>query len=499
MEFEGAPGGEGSNHAIDPTDPNIVYSAGFYGTISRAEYGKPGPYPGAPFQKELLPVLYENETPLRGQWLAPFILSPHNPNILYHGMQYVFRSLDRGDTWERISPDLTTNDAATRGDIRYQTLFTISESPIKSGLLYAGTDDGRLWMTKDGGKAWTEITAGLAPAQVDVAGRRLGLRARHGLPDPERQARRRLHALRLEVDRLRQDLDDRSPRASRSARSTSSARTPSTRTSSTSGRTWASTSRPTAAKTWTVLGGNLPTVYVHDLVIHPRDNIIVIATHGRGMWALDAEQGQQQIGPEKVLLRRLSSSRTLSLDGVGPVLFVRSRRARRISLTVRASRGVRVALPVRASFEEARLIALGKLAWIRRAQARVGEARDRCREAVDAASRIDRRAARTTSRRALRRPGPRARLRARAAERSLPGHALGQRHAHGTHPAQRPPGRPAARPRRLRHPPRARPHPGPGPRPGLLGGARAARPRRGRPPRAPSRIRSGPVLDRMVA
>ncbi|MCK7479459.1 MAG: hypothetical protein M0C28_20495 [Candidatus Moduliflexus flocculans] len=178
VEFEDAPGGEGSNHAIDPTDPNIVYSAGFYGTISRAEYGKPGPYPGAPFQKELLPVLYENETPLRGQWLAPFILSPHNPNILYHGMQYVFRSLDRGDTWERISPDLTTNDAATRGDIRYQTLFTISESPIKYGLLYAGTDDGRLWVTKDGGKAWTEITAGLAPRQVDVAGRRLGLRAR---------------------------------------------------------------------------------------------------------------------------------------------------------------------------------------------------------------------------------------------------------------------------------------------------------------------------------
>ena len=159
------PGGEGSNHAIDPTDPNIVYSAGFYGTISRAEYDKPGAYPGAPYQKELLPVLYENEPPLRGQWLAPFILSSHNPNILYHGMQFVFRSLDRGDTWERISPDLTTNDAATRGDIRYQTLFTISESPIKYGLLYAGTDDGRLWVTRDGGKAWTEITAGLAPGK----------------------------------------------------------------------------------------------------------------------------------------------------------------------------------------------------------------------------------------------------------------------------------------------------------------------------------------------
>ncbi|MGZ5423942.1 MAG: WD40/YVTN/BNR-like repeat-containing protein, partial [Candidatus Aminicenantales bacterium] len=165
QDFESAPGGEGSNHAIDPSNPDIVYSAGFYGTISRAEYDKPGPFPGYPYTKELLPVLYENEAPLRGQWLAPFILSPHSPNILYHGMQYVFRSLDRGDTWERISPDLTTNDPATRGDIRYQTLFTISESPLKYGLVYAGTDDGRLWVTKDGGKAWQEITAGLAPGK----------------------------------------------------------------------------------------------------------------------------------------------------------------------------------------------------------------------------------------------------------------------------------------------------------------------------------------------
>ena len=79
-----------------------------------------------------------------------------------------------------------------------------------------------------------------------------------------------------------------SPRAFRSARSTSSARTPWTGTSSTSARTRRVYVTTDGAKTWNVLGGNLPSVYVHDLIIHPRDNIIVIATHGRGMWALDA-------------------------------------------------------------------------------------------------------------------------------------------------------------------------------------------------------------------
>ncbi len=287
QKFEGAPGGEGSNQAIDPTDPNIVYSAGFYGTIMRSDYGKPGEYPGWPWTKNLVPVVYENEPRLRGQWLAPFILSPHDPNIVYHGMQYLFRSLDRGDTWERISPDLTWNAASEMGDIPYHTLFAISESPIKYGLIYAGTDDGRAWVTKDGGKAWSEITSGL-PYQKWVS---------------------RIVASAYELGTVymtqngKRD-DDFTPYVWKSTDY---------------GKTWMDISKgipvgpvnviredpvdknilyvgtdmgvyvsKDAGKTWLVLGGNLPMCYVHDLIVHPRDNVIVIATHGRGMWVLDA-------------------------------------------------------------------------------------------------------------------------------------------------------------------------------------------------------------------
>lgn len=287
QKFENAPGGEGSNQAIDPTNPNIVYSAGFYGTIMRSEYDKPGEFPGWPYTKELLPPPYDNEPRLRGQWLAPFVLSPHNPNIVYHGMQYVFRSLDRGDTWERISPDLTWNTASEMGDIPYHTLFSISESPLRFGLIYAGTDDGRLWVTKDGGKAWQEITAGLAPgkwmSRVIASAHKLG-------------------TVYLTQNGKRED--DFTPYIWKSADY---------------GKTWTSIAAGIPAgpvnviredpvnenilylgtdmgvyvtidggKTWTVLGANLPTCYVHDLIIHPRDNVIVIATHGRGMWVMDA-------------------------------------------------------------------------------------------------------------------------------------------------------------------------------------------------------------------
>jgi len=160
-QWESAPGGEDSIHAIDPYDPDIVYSESFYGRIQRTINGE---------TVSIVPEAGEGEPPLRGQWLAPFTLSPHNPKVIYHGMNFVFRSMDRGDTWEKISPDLSYNDPdkiskVTYQAIPYQTITALAESPLKFGLVYAGTDDGRLWVTRDGGENWGELTDKVVPGR----------------------------------------------------------------------------------------------------------------------------------------------------------------------------------------------------------------------------------------------------------------------------------------------------------------------------------------------
>jgi photosystem II stability/assembly factor-like uncharacterized protein len=158
VEFKDILGGEGSSHAVNHIDNNTIYASGFYGQLMRAEIST---FPQN--IKELMPNMMPGEAPLRGDWVAPTIISPHSPDIIYHGMQYVMISKNKGDTWEFISPDLSYNDPKKRGDISYQTVSVLDESPLRFGLLYAGTDDGRIWRTKDGGKTWTEIRNGAVP------------------------------------------------------------------------------------------------------------------------------------------------------------------------------------------------------------------------------------------------------------------------------------------------------------------------------------------------
>ena len=203
-------------------------------------------------------------------------------------MNFLFKSRDRGETWEKISRDLSYNDAKELGDVKYQTIFTISESPLEKGLLYVGTDDGRIWITRDDGRNWKEINKGIQKkkwiSRVVASGFSKGTvyMAQNGKRDDEFSAyiwKSDDYGETWEdisaniplgpVNVIREDPKDKNVLYT-----------------GTDTGVYVSGDR---GKTWSVLGGNLPTVYVHDLIIHPRDIIIVIATHGRGMWAMDAD------------------------------------------------------------------------------------------------------------------------------------------------------------------------------------------------------------------
>jgi photosystem II stability/assembly factor-like uncharacterized protein len=281
QEFKNILGAEGSTHAVNPADNNTIYSSTFYGALSRAEIDK---YPEG--IKDLLPNILPGEPALRGEWVAPSIISPHNPDIIYHGMQYVMMSRDRGDTWEFISPDLTYNDPKKRGDINYQTISVLDESPLRFGLLYAGTDDGRIWRTKDGGKTWTEIRNGAVPQKF--VSRIVASRYEIGTVYMTQTGRRdddfQVYLWKsLNFGDTWQDISGNIPAGPVNVIREDPVN-PDILYAGTDGSVFISKD---GGKRWDILG-TLPFSYVHDLAIHPRDNMIIIATHGRGVWVMDA-------------------------------------------------------------------------------------------------------------------------------------------------------------------------------------------------------------------
>ena len=324
VAWSDAPGGEGSHHAIERSNNDIVYSHGFYGNFTREDVaasaaeraqaqsggqaqgrgrGRAGVTNIRP-PVATVPAASGKDGPsdveLRAQWMAPVITSQHDPATVYLGFQFVFRSTNRGSTWERISPDLSANDPTqtlpkSSSAIPYQTIVALAESPLKAGVVYAGTDDGRLHVTTDGGKTWVDLTSSL-PVRKWVS--RIV---------PSRYAEGTVFV----TLRGRED-DDFAPYV---YKSTDQGKTftsiaanvpagpvnviregPADASVLYLGTDFGAFISTTGGRQWDVLGGNLPSTQVSDLQVHPRDNVIVISTYGRGMWAMDA----LKVRPESV-------------------------------------------------------------------------------------------------------------------------------------------------------------------------------------------------------
>ena len=281
-EWEYTLGAEGSTHVVDPRDNSSIFASLFYGKLARATVE------GYPEDMEwVLPETFPEEPEFRGQWMAPTLLSDHNPDIVYHGVQHVLKSIDKGGTWEQISPDLTYNDPEKQGDISYQTITALEESKFNPKLLYAGTDDGRLWRTKDGGLNWEDIRSD--PLPVRWVSRIVASKYNFGTVYVTQTGRRDDDAAvylwrSTDFGSTWEDISANIPAGPVNV----IREDPEEKDILYLGTDVGVYVSKNAGESWEVLG-DLPCTYVHDLAIQTRENLIIVATHGRGMFVLDAD------------------------------------------------------------------------------------------------------------------------------------------------------------------------------------------------------------------
>jgi photosystem II stability/assembly factor-like uncharacterized protein len=280
-------GGDGFYVAVDPTNPDLVYfeSQGAYIRRLNLATGT---------ERNIRPSNREGEPVFRFNWNSPFVISPHDPSVLWLGGNHLFRLFERGEKWELASPDLTTRDPvkmATGGSAAetHCTITTLQESEKTKGLIWVGTDDGKLWLTRDGGGHWTDVTTRLrgVPRGLYVS----RVEASHHDPavayvaiDGHRTNDFRPYLLMTRDygnswSSITANLPAETPvKVIREGRLN-----PQLLFAGTEFGLYASLDR---GGHWMKLG-ELPTVAVDDLAIHPRDRDLVVATHGRSLYVLD--------------------------------------------------------------------------------------------------------------------------------------------------------------------------------------------------------------------
>jgi photosystem II stability/assembly factor-like uncharacterized protein len=280
--------GDGMYNCVDPTDSRWVYNNREMGTMWRFDQ-KTG------VQTTITPRRDKGQKPLRFNWTPPVALSPHNSSIVYTGAQVVFRSLDRGDHWQEISPDLTTNEDAKQhgeGNISYCTLTTLAESPVAPGVIWTGSDDGKVQVTKDGGANWLDRTAKLA-----AAGGPANFWVTRVFPSPHAAGTAfvaktgwRLDDYRVSIHKTT-DFGETwtSIAGDLPAGKPVNVVIPDRKNSDLLfvGTEWGVYVTFDGGMSWLPFRAGMPSVKITDLVIHPRENDLIIATYGRGAYVVD--------------------------------------------------------------------------------------------------------------------------------------------------------------------------------------------------------------------
>ena len=290
-------GGESGYIAVRADDPNVIFAGNYQGILTRYDR-RTGQSRNVMVWPETSAGEGAESLRYRFQWTAPIVHSPHDPNILYTTGNRVFRTADEGATWQSISPDLTRNDKSKLGPSGgpitkdntgaeyYCTVFAFAESPVERGVLWAGSDDGLVHVSRDDGKTWKNVTpAAIRPfSLVSIIE-----------PSPHDAAVAYVATTRYKLDDFRPYLWKTSNYGRTWTKITSGIAAddftrviredPTRRGLLYAGsETGVYVSFDDGAK-WHRLGGNLPIVPIHDMTV--KDSDLVLATHGRSFWVLD--------------------------------------------------------------------------------------------------------------------------------------------------------------------------------------------------------------------
>jgi photosystem II stability/assembly factor-like uncharacterized protein len=291
-------GGDGFYSAVDPTDPNVVYAESQNGGIVRYDV-KTGE------QKSIQPEPRYGADNLRWNWSVPIVISPHDHNTVYFGAQYLFKSPYRGDSWEQLGGDLTrhldrdklplmgkmwSDSAVARhaGTADFGNISTIDESPMRKGLIYVGTDDGLVQVTRDGGVTWTKIDKFPGVPDMTYVSRVVASSHNEGTVyatfDGHRSNDFKAYVLKSnDYGKTWMSISSNLPMSSVQV----IREHPRAGNLLFIGNEVGAFYSENGGGTWSKLQYNLPTVAVHDIKIHPRENDLIIGTHGRGIFIID--------------------------------------------------------------------------------------------------------------------------------------------------------------------------------------------------------------------
>jgi len=282
-------GADGAYVQVDPTDSRWLYLESQNGSISRNDQ-KTSVRKGIRYRKE----------GIRFNFISPILISPHNPNVIYHGANVLLRSPFRGEDWQEISPDLTNQESSPKDRRIKGTITTLDESPVEQGVIWVGTDDGNVQLTRDDGNTWTKLNDQIPNYLAYTVTRVIASHHKQG-------------TAYLTFSGLRSDFDLR----------------PYVYKTTDYGLTWTSIANNLpkdepvnviredhknpnllfvgtaesihvsidGGQTWTPMRNNMPYVPINDFCIHPRENDLVVGTFGRSIWIADISP-LQELTPE---------------------------------------------------------------------------------------------------------------------------------------------------------------------------------------------------------